>query len=208
MGGDKPAVSVHHERRRRTWLSGGKERTSNEGAPNGGENAGETGPPTLTPPTPRPPGAPLALAGIRVADFSHFIAGPLCSMILADMGAEVIKIEKADGGDDFRRIRPAITAHEGAPYLWANRNKKSIALDLNQPEARRIARGIVDRSDVVLENFSTGVMAKFGLDYATVAADEPDADLCVGVGVRARRSRCGIVSGSIRSRRRNRASCR
>jgi formyl-CoA transferase len=94
-------------------------------------------------------------------------------MILADLGAEVIKIEKADGGDDFRRIRPPVTEHEGAPYLWANRNKKSIALDLKQPEARRIAREIIDRSDVVLENFSTGVMAKFGLDYATVAAANP-----------------------------------
>jgi formyl-CoA transferase len=115
----------------------------------------------------------LALAGVRVADFSHFIAGPLCSMILGDLGAEVIKIEKADGGDDFRRLRPPVTEHEGAPYLWANRNKKSIALDLTQHEARRIAREIIDRSDVVLENFSTGVMAKFGLDYATVAAANP-----------------------------------
>jgi crotonobetainyl-CoA:carnitine CoA-transferase CaiB-like acyl-CoA transferase len=129
--------------------------------------------PTLSPPKPRPNGAPLALGGIRVADFSHFIAGPLCSMILADLGAEVIKIEKADGGDDFRRIRPAVTETEGAAYLWANRNKKSIALDLNQPEARRIAREIIDRSDIVLENFSTGVMAKFGLDYATVSAANP-----------------------------------
>ena len=127
----------------------------------------------LAPPAPRPPGAPLALAGVRVADFSHFIAGPLCSMILADLGAEVIKIEKADGGDDFRRIRPPVTEHEGAPYLWTNRNKKSIALDLKLPEARRIAREIIDRSDVVLENFSTGVMTRFGLDYATVAAANP-----------------------------------
>ncbi len=129
--------------------------------------------PTLSAPTPREPGAPLALAGIRVADFSHFIAGPLCSMILADLGAEVIKIEKADGGDDFRRLRPAVTEQEGAPYLWANRNKKSIALDLTQPEAQRVARDLIDRSDVVLENFSTGVMAKFGLDYPTVAAANP-----------------------------------
>jgi crotonobetainyl-CoA:carnitine CoA-transferase CaiB-like acyl-CoA transferase len=129
--------------------------------------------PTLSPPVPRPAGAPLALAGIRVADFSHFIAGPLCSRILADLGAEVIKIEKADGGYDFRSLRPAITEQEGAPYLWANRNKKSIALDLKLPEARRIAREIIDRSDVVLENFSTGVMAKFGLDYATVAEANP-----------------------------------
>jgi crotonobetainyl-CoA:carnitine CoA-transferase CaiB-like acyl-CoA transferase len=129
--------------------------------------------PALSPPKPRPQGAPLALAGIRVADFSHFIAGPMCSMILADLGAEVIKIEKAEGGDDFRRLRPAVTEHEGAPYLWTNRNKKSIALDLKQPEARLAAREIIDRSDVVLENFSTGVMAKFGLDYATVAAANP-----------------------------------
>lgn len=129
--------------------------------------------PIPPPPTPRPSGAGLALAGIRVADFSHFIAGPLCAMILADMGADVIKIEKADGGDDFRRIRPAVTDQEGAPYLWANRNKRSIGLDLKQPEARRIARELIDRSDVVLENFSTGVMARFGLDYATVAAANP-----------------------------------
>lgn len=129
--------------------------------------------PTLERPMPRPQGAPLALAGIRVADFSHFIAGPLCSMILADLGAEVIKIEKADGGDDFRRIRPQVTEQEGAPYLWTNRNKKSIALDLKLPEARQIARQIIDRSDVVLENFSTGVMARFGLDYATVGAANP-----------------------------------
>ncbi len=129
--------------------------------------------PALSPAKPRPHGAPLALAGIRVADFSHFIAGPLCSMILADLGAEVIKIEKADGGDDFRRIPPAVTEHEGAPYLWTNRNKKSIALDLKLPDAQRIAREIVDRSDVVLENFSTGVMARFGLDYPTVAAANP-----------------------------------
>ena len=81
--------------------------------------------PILAAPTPRPHDAPLALAGIRIADFSHFIAGPLCSMILGDLGADVIKIEKADGGDDFRRIRPPVTQQEGAPYLWANRNKKS-----------------------------------------------------------------------------------
>ena len=65
--------------------------------------------PHLTAPTPRPADAPLALAGIRVADFSHFIAGPLCSMMLGDLGAEVIKIEKPDGGDDFRRLRPPVT---------------------------------------------------------------------------------------------------
>ena len=134
--------------------------------------------PILSAPPPRPPAAPLALSGIRVADFSHFIAGPLCSMILADMGAEVIKIEKTDGGDDFRSLRPKVTETEGAPYLWTNRNKKSVALDLKQPEARKIARDIVDKSDIVLENFSTGVMAKFGLDYGTVSAANPRLIYC------------------------------
>ena len=130
-------------------------------------------PPALPAPTPRPAGAPLALAGIRVADFSHFIAGPLCSRILADLGAEVIKIEKADGGDDFRRLLPPVTADAGAPFLWANRNKRSIALDLKQPVAQQVARDIVARSDVLLENFSTGVMDRFGLGYPTLSAANP-----------------------------------
>jgi formyl-CoA transferase len=122
---------------------------------------------------PRPANLPLALSGIRVADFSHFIAGPLCSMILADLGAEVIKIEKADGGDDFRRLLPAVGEQEGAPFLWTNRNKRSIALDLRHPSARQVARDIVAKSDVLLENFSSGVMQRFGLDYPAVSADNP-----------------------------------
>lgn len=121
---------------------------------------------------------PAALAGIRVADFSHFIAGPLASMILADMGAEVIKIEKIDGGDDFRRLGPAVTSEEGAPYLWANRNKRGIALDLRQTEGRAVARAIVAKSDLLLENFSAGVMARFGLDYETLARDHPRLIYC------------------------------
>lgn len=81
--------------------------------------------PTLSPPQARPQGAPLALAGIRVADFSHFIAGPLCSMILADLGAEVIKIEKADGGDDFRRIRPPSPSRRARPISGPTVTKKA-----------------------------------------------------------------------------------
>lgn len=134
--------------------------------------------PVLPPHTPRPAGAPLALAGIRVADFSHFIAGPLCSMILADMGAEVIKIEKADGGDDFRRIGPAISDQEGAPFLWTNRNKRSIAIDLKTEDGRRIAREIADKSDVLLENFSTGVMDRFGLGYEELKKTNPRLIYC------------------------------
>jgi crotonobetainyl-CoA:carnitine CoA-transferase CaiB-like acyl-CoA transferase len=124
-----------------------------------------TQPPALDGPRPRNPGAPLALAGIRVADFSHFLAGPVCSLILGDLGADVIKIEKVDGGDDFRRLLPAVSPTEGAPFVWGNRNKRSVALDLRDPDGKRIAREIVGKSDVLVENFSTGVMAKFGLDY-------------------------------------------
>ena len=123
----------------------------------------------------RPKGA---LAGIKIADFSHFIAGPMASMILSDMGAEVIKIEKIDGGDDFRRIGPAVTAQEGAPYLWTNRNKRGIALDLRKPEGQAIARDIVARSDILLENFSAGVMTRFGLDYAALSAAHPRLIYC------------------------------
>src|SRR4051812_48902431 len=81
---------------------------------------------------PRPAGAPKALDGIRVVDFTHFIAGPFATMMLADMGADVIKIEAVGRGDEFRYYPPSHPENEslGVPYLWANRNKRSIAIDL------------------------------------------------------------------------------
>ena len=132
----------------------------------------------MTPFVPRPANAPLALAGIRVADFSHFIAGPMCSMILADLGAEVIKIEKAEGGDDFRSLRPKVTEDTGGPFLAMNRNKRSIAIDLKQESGIAVARDIVAKSDVLLENFSTGVMDRFGLGYEAMAALNPKLIYC------------------------------
>jgi formyl-CoA transferase len=132
----------------------------------------------MTPFTPRPSEAPLALSGIRVADFSHFIAGPMCSMILADLGAEVIKIEKAEGGDDFRALRPKVSADAGGPFLAVNRGKRSIAIDLKQDAGMAVARDIVAKSDVLLENFSTGVMDKFGLGYEAMAALNPRLIYC------------------------------
>ena len=134
--------------------------------------------PDLEAPRPRPADAPLALAGIRVADFSHFLAGPVCSMILGDLGAEVIKIEKIDGGDDFRRVGPFVTPQEGGPFLFGNRNKHSIALDLKQPDGVHIAREIVRRSDVLVENFSSDVMDKFGLGYTAMAEINPRLIYC------------------------------
>ena len=135
-------------------------------------------PPPLPAPIPRPAGAPLALEGIRVADFSHFIAGPLCARTLGDLGAEVIKIEKIEGGDDMRRLQPAIAPGESAPFLWNNRNKRSIAIDLKSPAGLEVARSLAVRADVLLENFSTGVMDRFGLGYEALSALNPRLIYC------------------------------
>jgi crotonobetainyl-CoA:carnitine CoA-transferase CaiB-like acyl-CoA transferase len=122
--------------------------------------------------TPRKADAPLALAGIRVVDFTHFIAGPFATMMLADMGADVIKIEATGRGDEFRYYPPSHPDDStlGAPYLWANRNKRSIAIDLKTDEGRRIALELIATADVVAENFSTGVMERLGLGYEACRA--------------------------------------
>lgn len=125
--------------------------------------------------SPRPVNAPLPLAGIRVVDFTHFIAGPLATMILADMGADVIKVEAIATGDAYRYYPPAHPddATLGAPYLWCNRNKRSIALDLKSPEGRQIAGELIAGADVVAENFSTGVMDRLGLGYESCRSANP-----------------------------------
>ena len=129
--------------------------------------------------TPRPPDAPKALAGIRVVDFSHFIAGPFATMILADMGAEVIKVEAPGRGDDLRRYPPLHPdLGHGAPFLWTNRNKRSVALDLKTPEGVKIARELIATADVVVENFSANVMARLGLDYESCRSIKPDIIYC------------------------------
>ncbi len=122
----------------------------------------------------RAAGAPKALDGIRVVDFTHFIAGPFATMILADMGADVIKIEAPGRGDDFRQYPPVhAELGQGAPFFWANRNKRSVALDLKTPEGLQVARELVASADIVVENFSTGVMARFGLDYESCRKVNP-----------------------------------
>ncbi|MGE3143557.1 MAG: CaiB/BaiF CoA transferase family protein, partial [Hyphomonadaceae bacterium] len=135
-------------------------------------------PPELPPHAPRPHGAPLALGGVRVVDFSHFVAGPLCTMILGDYGADVIKIENPARGDDFRHARYSGNDLHGAPFFWTNRNKRSVTLDLSMPEARAIAAEMIAGADIVVENFSTGVMEKFGLGYATVSKTNPGLVYC------------------------------
>jgi crotonobetainyl-CoA:carnitine CoA-transferase CaiB-like acyl-CoA transferase len=129
---------------------------------------------------PRRAGAPKALDGIRVVDFTHFIAGPFATMMLADMGADVIKIEALGRGDEFRYYPPAHPDDKtlGAPYLWANRNKRSIAIDLKSPDGLKIARDLIATADVVAENFSTGVMERLGLGYEACKALNPELIYC------------------------------
>ncbi len=117
---------------------------------------------------------PAPLTGIRVADFSRVVAGPLCTMTLADLGADVVKIEHPDGGDDARAYRPPDLHGLSPTFIALNRNKRSVALDLSTDAGRGAARRLCDTADVVVENFSTGVMAKFGLDYETLSRDRTD----------------------------------
>ena len=113
---------------------------------------------------PREKNAPLALEGLRVSDFSHFIAGPFATMILADMGAEVIKVEAPGKGDDLRRYPPLHPQlDQGAPFMWSNRGKKSVSLDLKSPSGVALAKALIKKSDVLVENFSSGVMDRLGL---------------------------------------------
>jgi formyl-CoA transferase len=117
------------------------------------------------------------LAGLRVVDFSHFIAGPICTMQLADMGAEVIKIENSSAGDDLRRFPPLLEGQSSA-FLWTNRNKLGIALDLKQPQAVEIAKDLIASADILVENFSSGVMERFGLDYDAASRINPRLIYC------------------------------
>ncbi|MFC1886199.1 CaiB/BaiF CoA transferase family protein [Thermodesulfobacteriota bacterium] len=117
------------------------------------------------------PKAPLS--GIRVLDLSRVIAGPLCTMLLADMGAEVVKIENPERGDDSRHITPPEVAGESHFYLAFNRNKKSVALDIRTPEGKKIIHELAAKSDVLVENFRVGVMKRFGLDYDSIKERHP-----------------------------------
>jgi crotonobetainyl-CoA:carnitine CoA-transferase CaiB-like acyl-CoA transferase len=134
--------------------------------------------PPLPDRAPRDKGAPTALDGLLVVDFTRVVAGPACTQTLADFGAEVIKIENPDGGDDSRHYEHADLAGESAAYISLNRGKRGIALDLTKPEACEVARELIARADVVVENFSAGVMKKYGLDYAAVASSNPRMVYC------------------------------
>lgn len=137
-----------------------------------------TAKPQLPERTPRAEGEPTALDGLLVVDFTRVVAGPACTQTLADFGAEVIKIENPDGGDDTRHYEHAEIGGESAAFISLNRNKRGIALDFNNPAALEVARELIAKADVVVENFSGGIMKKFGLDYASVAPGNPRLIYC------------------------------
>lgn len=118
------------------------------------------------------------LTGRRVLDLSRVLAGPWCTMILADLGAEVTKVEHPRGGDDTRHWGPPYTGGESAYYLCANRNKRSIALDISKPEGQRIVRELAANADVLVENYKLGGLDKFGLDYDSIAVVNPRIVYC------------------------------
>ncbi len=109
------------------------------------------------------------LDGLLVADFSRILAGPYATMLMADLGAEVVKVE-GPGGDDTRTWMPPVRDEVSTYYLSVNRNKRSIALDLKDPEDLAVAQDLARRADIVVENFRPGGLAKYGLDYDTVSA--------------------------------------
>src|SRR5258706_4884951 len=118
------------------------------------------------------------LAGLLVLDFWRVLAGPYCTMQLADLGARVIKIEQPGRGDDTRAWGPPFVGRESAYFLSVNRNKESLALDLKSKEARPILDALLSRADVVVENFRPGTMERLGLGYAEVAAHHPRIVYC------------------------------
>ncbi|BBE32776.1 CaiB/BaiF CoA transferase family protein [Sphingosinicella microcystinivorans] len=124
------------------------------------------------------------LSGLKVLDLSRVLAGPWATQILADLGAEVVKVERPGAGDDTRSWGPPFikgadgTQGDAAYYLAANRNKKSLAIDIADPRGAALVRRLAESADVVVENFKAGGLARYGLDYAGLAAVKPDIVYC------------------------------
>jgi crotonobetainyl-CoA:carnitine CoA-transferase CaiB-like acyl-CoA transferase len=118
------------------------------------------------------------LDGILVADFSRVLAGPLAGMLLGDLGADVVKVERPDGGDDTRAWGPPWRGEEATYYLGLNRNKRSLALDLGDPRDVELARRLAGRADVLIESFRPGLMERWGLDGDTLRAANPGLVTC------------------------------
>jgi crotonobetainyl-CoA:carnitine CoA-transferase CaiB-like acyl-CoA transferase len=122
--------------------------------------------------------APGPLNGVRVVELCHVMAGPVCGLMLADMGAEVIKVERPPHGDDTRSITPPVVNGESAAFLMLNRNKRGIAIDLKHPQGRDIIKRLVRSADVVTENFRSGTLDRLGLGYDELRKDNPGLIYC------------------------------
>jgi len=118
------------------------------------------------------------LSGLKVVDLTHVMAGPTCTLMLADMGAEVIKIEKIPAGDDTRYMVPPKIGDVAASFLMMNRNKKGIALDLKKPGGAKVLRRLIGSADVLVENFGPGVMDRLGFGYAEISKEHPALIYC------------------------------
>lgn len=129
----------------------------------------------MTPDASVPPGP---LAGVRVADFTRVLAGPFATMVLGDLGADVVKVEHVRGGDDTRTWGPPFASGESAYYLCANRNKRSLALDLGSEAGRDVSRRLLATADVVVHNLRARSAAKLGLSYDAVRQVRPDVVHC------------------------------
>lgn len=124
-----------------------------------------------------PPPGPLPLDGFTVLDLTQFLAGPYCTMVLAELGADVIKVERFPGGDDARRTSPQVNG-ESYPFAMANRSKRSLALDLKTDQGREVFLRLARRADAVTENFRPGVADRLGVGYEAVRAVRPDIIYC------------------------------
>ena len=125
---------------------------------------------------------PGPLAGMRVLELAQIMAGPTCGMMLADMGADVVKVEKLPGGDDARGYREPRVSGVSAPFMMLNRNKRGIAIDLKQAQGREILLRLVKSADVLTENFRRGTLEKFGLGYDVLARANPGLIYCAVSG--------------------------
>ena len=121
---------------------------------------------------------PSALDGMTVLDLTRVLSGPYCTMMLADMGARVIKVEQPGKGDDTRGWGPPFQNGESAYFLSINRNKESVTLNLKHPEGRRVLDALIERSDVLVENFRPGTLDKMGLGYTSLSKQRPDLVYC------------------------------
>ena len=118
------------------------------------------------------------LSGMRVLDLSHVMAGPVCALMLADMGADVIKIERIPVGDDSRQMLTPNIKGESAAFMMMNRNKRGLALDLKKPKGQEVLKRLVTNADALIENYRMGTMEKFGLGYDALSAINPGLIYC------------------------------